>query len=169
VWDALTNPERIPRWFLPVSGELRVGGRFQLQGNAGGTIERCEPPRTFAATWEFGESTNWIEVRLERLADGRTRLELDHTAAADDATWASFGSGAVGVGWDLAMRALTFHLSTGNRADPAAAEAWATSEAGKQFITLCSQSWAEANIAGGANANAAHEAAERTTKFYTSG
>ena len=22
VWDACTNPERIPRWFLPISGEL---------------------------------------------------------------------------------------------------------------------------------------------------
>ncbi len=37
VWDALTNPERIPRWFLPISGELRLGGRYQLTGNAGGT------------------------------------------------------------------------------------------------------------------------------------
>jgi len=41
VWDACTNPERIPRWFLPVSGELRVGGRYQLEGNAGGRSERC--------------------------------------------------------------------------------------------------------------------------------
>ena len=24
VWDACTNPERIPRWFLPVSGDLRL-------------------------------------------------------------------------------------------------------------------------------------------------
>jgi uncharacterized protein YndB with AHSA1/START domain len=37
VWDACTNPARIPRWFLPVSGELRLGGRYQLEGNAGGT------------------------------------------------------------------------------------------------------------------------------------
>jgi uncharacterized protein YndB with AHSA1/START domain len=31
LWDARTNPERIPRWFLPVSGDLRTerggGGR----------------------------------------------------------------------------------------------------------------------------------------------
>ncbi|HEY2595152.1 MAG TPA: SRPBCC domain-containing protein, partial [Chloroflexota bacterium] len=54
VWDACTNPERIPRWFLPVSGELRLGGRYQLEGNAGGTIERCDPPHGFRATWEFG-------------------------------------------------------------------------------------------------------------------
>lgn len=54
LWDACTNPERIPRWFLPVSGELRLGGRYQLDGNAGGTIERCDPPNGFAATWEYG-------------------------------------------------------------------------------------------------------------------
>ena len=38
LWDTVTNPERIPRWFLPISGELRVGGRYQFEGNAGGTI-----------------------------------------------------------------------------------------------------------------------------------
>ena len=40
VWDACTNPERIPRWFLPVSGELKEGGQYQLKGNAGGTVTR---------------------------------------------------------------------------------------------------------------------------------
>jgi uncharacterized protein YndB with AHSA1/START domain len=28
VWDAITSAERIPRWFLPVSGDLRLGGRY---------------------------------------------------------------------------------------------------------------------------------------------
>ena len=51
VWDALTNAERIPRWFLPISGDLRLSGSYQLQGNAGGEITRCEPPRLFAVTW----------------------------------------------------------------------------------------------------------------------
>src|SRR5664279_4488215 len=32
VWDACTSPERIQRWFLPISGELRLGGRYQLEG-----------------------------------------------------------------------------------------------------------------------------------------
>ena len=64
LWDACTNAERIPRWFLPVSGELKVGGKYQLEGNAGGTVERCDPPKSFAATWEFGGDVSWIEVRL---------------------------------------------------------------------------------------------------------
>ena len=57
VWDACTSVERIPRWFLPITGDLRVGGRYQLQGNAGGTVERCEAPNSFGATWEFDSFT----------------------------------------------------------------------------------------------------------------
>ena len=34
VWDACTTAERIGRWLMPVSGDLRLGGRYQLQGNA---------------------------------------------------------------------------------------------------------------------------------------
>ena len=38
LWDAVTNGERLPRWFLPISGELELGGRYQLEGNAGGEV-----------------------------------------------------------------------------------------------------------------------------------
>lgn len=71
VWDALTRRERLPRWFMPVSGELRLGGRYQFQGNAGGEITACEPPRRVAATWEFGGQVSWIEVRLTAEAEAR--------------------------------------------------------------------------------------------------
>src|SRR4051812_4308487 len=72
VWDAITSPERISRWFLPVSGDLRLGGRYAIEGNASGTIERCDPPKSFFATWEFGGDTSWIEVSLTPAEDGRT-------------------------------------------------------------------------------------------------
>ena len=49
VWDACTNPERIPRWFMAVSGDLRVGGRYQLEKNAAerssAVIRRTASPR----------------------------------------------------------------------------------------------------------------------------
>src|SRR6478735_9571393 len=54
LWDAVTSGERIPRWFLPISGDLEVGGRYQLEGNAGGVVERCDAPEAFAVTWEYG-------------------------------------------------------------------------------------------------------------------
>src|SRR5262249_9515270 len=52
LWEAVTSPERLPRWFLPVSGDLRVGGRFQIEGNAGGEVLECNPPEHLAVTWE---------------------------------------------------------------------------------------------------------------------
>ena len=63
LWDAATSGERIPRWFLPISGELELGGRYQFEGNAGGVITACEPLSHFALTWEFGD-VSWVEVRF---------------------------------------------------------------------------------------------------------
>ncbi|HEU4756073.1 MAG TPA: SRPBCC domain-containing protein, partial [Agromyces sp.] len=54
VWDAFTSAERIPRWFLPISGDLRLGGRYAIEGNASGTVESCDAPTTFGVTWEYG-------------------------------------------------------------------------------------------------------------------
>src|SRR5688500_17049078 len=83
LWDACTDPERIPRWFLPVSGDLEVGGRYQLEGNAGGTITACDPPRRFEATWEFDGKVSWIAVAVES-ADGGATLMLEHSVPVDE-------------------------------------------------------------------------------------
>ncbi len=64
LWDAVTNTERIRRWFLPVSGRLEPGGRFQLEGNAGGTIMHCKPPAYLGLTWELGgDVVSWVSLR----------------------------------------------------------------------------------------------------------
>src|SRR3954447_285183 len=100
LWNACTTSERISRWFLPISGDLRAGGRYELQGNASGTIERCEPPHSVDATWEHGGQISWIELRLTAEAGGGTRFALEHIAHVDDDLWGQYGPGAVGVGWD---------------------------------------------------------------------
>jgi uncharacterized protein YndB with AHSA1/START domain len=169
LWDACTSAERIPRWFLPVSGDLRVGGRYQLEGNASGTIERCDPPRSFAATWEYGGEVTWIEVRLEPEGDARTRFTLEHVAHVDDSRWLEYGPGAVGVGWDLALMGLGLHLATGAANDPAEGAAWMATTEGVEFITLSSRGWADANIAAGTDAAGARAAEARTTAAYTGG
>jgi uncharacterized protein YndB with AHSA1/START domain len=168
LWDACTNVERIPRWFLPVSGDLRVGGRYQLEGNASGTIERCDPPHGFSATWEYGGEVSWIELRLTAESDGGTRFELEHIAHVDDERALEFGPGAVGVGWDLGLLGLGLHLgSDGAPVDPAAFQTWSTSDEGRTFMTLSSEAWAQASIAAGAPEAEARAAAARTTAFYT--
>ena len=167
VWDACTNPERIPRWFLPVRGELTEGGRYQLAGNAGGTFTRCDPPHGFDATWEMGDDVSWIELRLAAEGDGQTRFRLHHIAHVDDDRWVQFGPGAVGVGWDSGLIGLYLHLTTGRPVEPAEAAAWTRSEEGRQFLTASSEAWYAASVAAGADPAAARAAADRTTAFYT--
>jgi uncharacterized protein YndB with AHSA1/START domain len=167
LWDACTSAERIPRWFLPISGDLREGGRYQLEGQAGGTVQRCSAPHGFAATWEYGGEVSWIELRLTSEVSGRTRFELEHTAHVDDQRWAEFGPGAVGVGWDLALLGLVGHLGFVAAPSPSEGAAWAASDEGKQYITLSSEAWREASVAAATEPHQARAAAERTTAFYT--
>jgi uncharacterized protein YndB with AHSA1/START domain len=168
LWSACTDPERIARWFLPISGDLRPGGRYAFEGNASGTIERCEPPHSVAATWEYGGQTSWVELHLTPESDGRTRLALDHIAHVDDDLWAQFGPGAVGIGWDQAVLGLTLYLSSSaDLPERDAVEAWQTSDVGRRFAGLSSERWAEASIAAGTDADEAQAAAARVTDFYS--
>ena len=165
LWDAVTNGERIPRWFLPVSGELEPGGRYQLKGNAGGLITACEPRSGFALTWEFGEDVSWVDVRLADDGVGRARLTLTHTAYLSE-HWDDYGPGAVGVGWELALLVLAIHLAqpTGQKPDEAA---FSASPDGKAFVAGSSEGWAQAAVAAGTKPDVARAAALRTTAFYT--
>jgi uncharacterized protein YndB with AHSA1/START domain len=166
LWDALTSADRIARWFLPVTGELIVGGRYQLEGNAGGVVERCAPPESFAVTWEFGGMMSWLAVTL--VPDGaHTTLELVHEAPVDPEMWRQYGPGAVGVGWDLALYGLALHLASGAPVDPELAMSFPTSPDGVEFVRLAAGGWADAAVADGDDAGPAHEAAQRTVAFYT--
>ena len=129
VWDALTNAGAAARaGSCPVEGDLRVGGRYQLVGNAGGTVERCDPPRSLAVTWEYGDLVSWVEVDLAE-ADGATTLVLRHIAHPDE-RWERYGPGAVGIGWDMSMLGLALHLATGEDNDADAFMTWSTGEDG---------------------------------------
>lgn len=170
LWDALTNGERIPRWFLPISGDLHEGGRFQFKGNAGGLIERCQPPSSLAVTWEMGPQVSWVRVTLHSENANSTRLELEHIAPITDegeGFWLRYGPGAVGVGWELGLMGLAMHLGTGADNDHAAGEAWTLSPDGQAYVRECSDGWGAASIAAGTDAEVANKAAARTFAFYT--
>ena len=165
LWDAVTNPERLPRWFSPVSGDLEAGGRYQLEGNAGGVITECERPSRFALTWEFGEDVSWVEVSVSDEGAGRARLTLTHTMRPSD-HWDKYGAGATGVGWELGLLGLALHLAdlTAPKPDEAA---FAASADGRAFIAGSSEGWEHAAVVAGADPDAARMAAKRTTAFYT--
>ena len=164
LWNALTSAERLPRWFLPVTGDLRLGGRYQLHGNAGGEILTCEPPRHLKVSWEFGGQTRWVELRITKHGTG-VRLTLEHTMFVDD-HWKKFGPGATGVGWDLALVGLAQHID-GAMASPEAGMAWMMSDNGKSFIRQSSDAWRRADVASGEDADTANAAASQTTAAYT--
>ncbi len=164
LWDALTNIERLPRWFLPVTGDLRLGGRYQLEGNASGEITRCEPPRYLSVTWEIGGDVSWVNVALEEAAGGAL-LRLEHLAHVPEDFWSKYGPGATGVGWEQALFGLDLHLAKSG-VEPKEAETWLTTDAGKSFIRQSSDAWGQASIAAGTDTVAARKAAKRTTEFY---
>lgn len=166
LWDALTNIERIPRWFLPITGELRVGGGYQLQGNANGTVLSCDPPREFAATWEFGGNVSWIEIRVYDEAGDRSRFELDHIAHVDDDTWRQYGPAAVGIGWDLGLVGLAIHLRTGEAIEAGFGEAWPAGDDGRRFIGDAAEQWQRALVRTGADPEWARAATDRCAAFY---
>jgi uncharacterized protein YndB with AHSA1/START domain len=166
LWEAVTTPARIRRWFLPVSGELKLGGRYQLEGNAGGTITQCDAPRFFATTWEMGGQTSWLEVRLRASGADEATLELTHIAIVDDAFWPTYGPGAVGVGWDLGLLGLQRHVEDpASEKPPEADGSWATSPEALEFYRRSSRAWGEAAAADGMEN--AMEAAENTRRFYS--
>ena len=165
LWEAVTTAERIARWFTGVSGDLRLGGRYQLEGNAGGTVTACERPTAFDATWEMGDAMSWIEVRLTPVDGDHSRLQLTHIARPDD-HWDLFGPGAVGVGWDLGLLGLALHLRSNGFERPEADE-WLATPEGRQFAIDSGKAWGEAHIAGGEDADTARAAADRTIAAYT--
>jgi uncharacterized protein YndB with AHSA1/START domain len=97
VWHAITDPERVRRWFLPLIGDLRPGGNFQLEGHAGGDIMACEPPRHLLVT--FGGESSIVDLQLS--GDGeQTLLKLTHSVPLELAG-STAGALYVGPGWTV--------------------------------------------------------------------
>lgn len=142
VWSALTDPERLARWFAPVSGDLRPGGVFAVQGNAEGEVQGCEPPRRLTVTW--GGPVSIVEVRLSERGGG-TLLELEHTVPVE---FVGSGAGAlyVGPGWDVAVLGLAGFLGGEVVDDPAARE---NTLEGQQASARSIDAWAAAVRGGG--------------------
>ena len=115
LWSALTEPDRIARWFMPVSGDLREGGSFQLEGNANGDILDCQPPSLLRTT--FGGPESILTVTVIPEGDAETELQLDHTVPLSMAQSVA-GALFVGPGWDGAFLGLGLYLAGEAVGDP---------------------------------------------------
>jgi uncharacterized protein YndB with AHSA1/START domain len=167
LWDALTNPLRLPRWFLPISGDLHPGGTYQLEGNAGGAIEECDPPHRFRVTWLFGEGPATLVTVTLAPENAGTHLELEHVGQVPEQLWTQFGPAATGLGWDLTLHGLVLHVETGASMGPAEAAAWMASPEGVAVLRRSAQAWQEADVAAGTSPAEAAARIERTLAVYT--
>ena len=166
VWQTCTTLEGIPRWFLPIAGDLELDGRYQLEGNAGGRILTCDPPHGFTAGWQYGNDDSTIEVTFTEDSGG-TLVQLVHAAEIDEDLWTRYGPGAGGIGWDMTFLGLATYLRTGRPVSPAESARWARSNDGRQFVAGSSDAWREASVASGTPKKAARQAADRATIAYT--
>lgn len=145
VWDACTVPERLNRWFLSVSGDLRKGGTFDLEGNAHGEIVRCEPPRLLSLTWIYGDRpVDEVELRLSPADDGGTVLEIEHATVSALVDWEGQMLDVipgVGVGWELPLTySLPMYLR-GELPDTPAADWYEPTAEHQDAIVRFDQAW----------------------------
>lgn len=168
LWNACTSTARLPRWLGTVTGDLELGGRYRIEGNANGTIEACEPPSSFRITWEFAGSVSWVDVRVDAVGDDGARLTLEHMVTEEfpNDFWTTYGPGATGVGWDLAFLGLALHITTGASKPPEGSE-WEQSNSAREFIAGSSRRWADTSVTAGTPEGNARAAEQRTTAFYT--
>jgi uncharacterized protein YndB with AHSA1/START domain len=103
LWQACTDPERLARWFAPVTGDLRPGGAFTLHFDDADTptcrVVTCEAPRLLVWEWPLGDVTTLVTVEVRPDGDG-ARLVLRHERLT--------GAQAAGyaAGWDTHLRSL---------------------------------------------------------------
>lgn len=160
VWDACTNPERLARWFSAVTGDLRIGGRYSIDGNASGTITGCDPPHRLALDWEFGDAISWVTLELTAVGGG-CELVLCHRQPRTD-HWQTYGPGATGVGWELTVLGLGWHLAGVEKTH---AEFEANPQA-KDFSRRSAALWGTAHEAAGAPSDVATKAAQATADAF---
>lgn len=161
VWDAIARPERLARWFAPVLGELRVGGRFRVAGFSGagqtaGAILACEPARRLELEWEAAGEIGWVDIALSHYGGGGARLTFTHSVRETE-RWRAFGPAGIGVGWDLASYALVGHLARpGVDIDLRTLAALPES---RRLLASCAESWGRLAIEAGEDPDAARAAA----------
>ncbi|WP_019201742.1 SRPBCC family protein [Tsukamurella sp. 1534] len=167
LWQAVTDPSRLARWFGEVTGDLALGGRFDLAGYTAGTILECEPPRRYRTTWEHDGSTSHVEVVVEREGDG-ARLTLTHSGENARDFYEQFGVSATGLGWDLGLFGLAASL-TADWIKPDDEDPFFVSPLIRTLLTSAARDWAEASIATGVPEERARAQSERSARFFTEG
>lgn len=169
LWEAITKAERLERWFGCVTGDLRLGGSFQIKGNAKGEVTACKPPEMLAVTWRMFGDESWVHARLSSSPNGGTLLEVEHILSRrlfDRLYWSWYGAGATGVGWELWLLGLDQYLGSGAPITDDL-ERWRVTDEGKKYLKQATHHWGRAEVAHGEREAKAMKRAARTCTFYS--
>lgn len=109
LWSAVTDPERLARWLVEVSGDLRVGGaiqaRFTSSWTGPGRIDACESPNHLLVTMTPGTPDETvIEAWLTAEGD-KTRLVIEERGLPVP------DLAGHGAGWQAHVEDLATHLA----------------------------------------------------------
>jgi uncharacterized protein YndB with AHSA1/START domain len=127
LWSAIVEPERLARWVAEVTGDLRVGGKFQATFTSGwvgsGTVDVCDAPKRLHITLDPdpGDDSGrpmTLEAWLTAHGD-KTRLVVEDSGFSRDdlpghgAGWqahfedlSAYLGGRESAGWENRWRAL---------------------------------------------------------------
>jgi uncharacterized protein YndB with AHSA1/START domain len=122
LWSAVTEPERLARWWGRVEGDLRPGGAFRLfVESAGlhgtGRVEACEPPRRFRVTTRESDES-WAAGSPDAPPPFDSVIDVALTPAGDQTILVIEVSGlpldriaAYGAGWQIHAENLAASLA----------------------------------------------------------
>lgn len=180
LWPLLTRPRDLARWYGPVTGELREGGRFTAPDGATGRVLRVAEPHRIGLTWrrapareEAGSPApeeDPLLIRLDPEDDGTTLLVVRHTALLDAEEFERSGPGVLALDWELALLALAAHTdgwrATCQESVPVPTSAWLRSPLGAAYLRAWSVRWAAESLAAGVDEAIARRGESETVRRY---
>jgi uncharacterized protein YndB with AHSA1/START domain len=112
LWNAVSTPERVSRWFARVEGDFALGQEFTLHfddGTAQFEVLTCEPPERAQVAWKRADGASTVTVQVSANGNGSSRLVLEHTGLpiADAPQY--------GTGWHWHLATLRAHLADTER------------------------------------------------------
>ena len=117
LWSALTDPDRLARWYGQVDGELGLDDEFRMYVDTSGwkgtgRVEACEPPRRLMVT------TKELSESFRKTVEATLTSEDDHTVLVIEVRGMPLDKIAFfGAGWQIHTEDLAAYLAGGERGD----------------------------------------------------
>ena len=126
LWQALTDPARLARWYGQVAGDLRPGGEFRLyiepnDLDSTGRVEACEPPRRLLVTTKETDES-WRKGNgappFDQITEATLTADGDQTILVIEVRGIPLDKIAFyGAGWQIHAENLAAYLAGQNRGD----------------------------------------------------